>query len=174
MENLSEIIITGIAGIILGFLIGVILFKKVKLFEWLNKKKLNKVVGNPQVLKKKLEENGEIYDRGEKIHVGIITSGGKEFLDIKRDPKAKEEMPKPKKKKKAKKKKELNNSEEEKMIESIEDQGDIELEDLEEPEEEIQEIPEIDTDEEGALEEISKEEQDPEEEITEEGPEEDM
>lgn len=161
MENLSEIIITGIAGIILGFIIGFIVFKKFKLMEWLAKQKLNKVIKNPQILKKKLEENGEIYDMGEKIHIGITEdSGGKEILDIKRDPKMKEE--KPKKKKKARRKKELS---EELMIdkEDSDDQGEMPIEELSEEEIGAEEIPEGEIENLEDLEESGEEDQETEE-----------
>lgn len=160
MENLSEIIVTGIAGIILGFIIGFIVFKKLKIVEWLDKKKLSKVIKDPQFLKKKLEENGEIYDMGEKIHVWVITSGGKEILEIKRDPKAKEEIPKLKKKKKARRKKE-EDMQDLKLPEDLSDE-EMPIEELsEDPEEEIgaEEIPEEEIEDLENLEESGEEDQ---------------
>jgi hypothetical protein len=147
MENLSEIIVICIAGIILGLLIGYILFKKFKLDKWIKNKKLNKVIKNLEILKKKLEENGEIIDMGKKIHIEVIESpGGKGVLNIIRDPKMKEDKPKPKKKKKRKiildiTEKDLR------MIEAIGEAKNIELESPEEQEEEILEDQEEDLEE---------------------------
>jgi len=81
---ITEILVTGLVSIPIGATIGYILFKKTTLFDFMKERSINKVIKNPEVLKKKLEESGELFDNGKKLNYNIITNeDGKEILEVK-------------------------------------------------------------------------------------------
>lgn len=80
-----EILIIGIAGIFFGAVIGRVLFKNFKIIEKIETQILGKTLNDPEKLKQRLEENGEIVDMGEKLEFKIKKNKeGKEILDIER------------------------------------------------------------------------------------------
>lgn len=101
---LFEIIIIGILGIFIGAFVGKFLFGNLKLFERLEQRKIEKIINNPENLKQRLEENGEIIDMGEKITFEIVrNSKGKKVINFERK-KAKAEKNRIEKKKEPPKK----------------------------------------------------------------------
>ena len=92
---ISEIVYTGLAGLVLGIIIG----KKFKIGQKIKKfkdREIQNIVKDPQKLKEKLEksvgEGGSFVDMGEKINLKIKEKDGVQVLDFERV-KEKEEKP---------------------------------------------------------------------------------
>jgi len=86
-----EIILVLMIALGLGALILYILSKYTPILSNFSNRSINKVLNNPEVLKSKLEANGDIIDMGEQIKISIIKdSEGKDVLDIKKEPKTEE------------------------------------------------------------------------------------
>jgi len=78
---LTEIVVCGIIAILFGLGLGYFLFKKTTLFDFMKDRRINKILKNPENLKKKLEESGELIDNGKKISYEISqTPEGRDFL----------------------------------------------------------------------------------------------
>lgn len=71
-----EIIATLLVGVLIGAVLTKFLDKQFNLASKMKKniqeRQLNRVTRNPELLKKKLESNGEIVDDGEKISFDIV------------------------------------------------------------------------------------------------------
>ena len=95
MEDTISLIILGVIFLLIGGGIGYLIGKKTNWLEKLSKIDLerNKILKNPKLLKKKIEEsakklnphaegNLEIFDGPEKINMNIENKDGKEVLNI--------------------------------------------------------------------------------------------
>lgn len=114
----TEIIVVGSCGMIIGLLISYLLFRNKSIGNWIEKfltkdgRVRNKIINNPELLKKELEKNSEIIDiadvsKREKISYKVVEEKGKKKLVEEREKMKDEEEPKKKapKKKAVKKKK---------------------------------------------------------------------
>ena len=81
-----EIVVVGVIGFGLGALAVYFLSKKTKLIDKIAKKDKRKeeVLNDPELLIKKLNENGKIVDTGETLEYGIVEEGGKKTVGLTR------------------------------------------------------------------------------------------
>jgi hypothetical protein len=83
----GAILLSGIACLGIGMLIGKFFFKKTKLLEKLQERKLSKILSDPEILKNKLTQNGTIkpMDMGEELDYQVVQdpiNPGKKILTL--------------------------------------------------------------------------------------------
>ncbi len=82
----NELIIVVVLALSLGAIIGYFLAKKTKVMHKLLKKSTDKeveiIINNPDLLLKKLKENGKIIDDGEELEYSIVKKDGKRVIDL--------------------------------------------------------------------------------------------
>lgn len=83
----KEIITLSLAFLLLGIIIGRIIFGKTGLGEWWSNRRVINIIQNPNKLIEKLNANGTIVDMGEQVSFKVGENDkGKKILEISRKP----------------------------------------------------------------------------------------
>jgi hypothetical protein len=85
-----ELIVVGVGGILVGIIIGYPIYKKTKILDKIENRARNKILNDPELLKKELDKNS-IYETNKnedtvKLVPVVIEKDGKKVLEIKKEP----------------------------------------------------------------------------------------
>lgn len=108
----AEELVVVVFALIIGLAIGYFLSKNQRLANKFSKEKreMNAILNDPEVLLSKLNANGKIIDDGKELHYSVVEKDGKKVLELKKttyvnpNPPKEESLPNPQKAKKNPKK----------------------------------------------------------------------